>query len=488
MAEYSGYISVNPVDWGKVARDAGQEVIDVLKNRRDERVKLDDLNNNLQSEIASYEATKSPEANEFIMAGSQSARAFIQSQNDLLKSGQITPEQYKRNIQNTQVGFKGFKVVMDNFSKNIEESRKLMESGVTGKQADWVNDVNGKMFTLKNKLMTVGTNGNLYIKDVDSGDLYDVQSLTNQENRVVKKVQLIPEVDNAVKGLGVGAKYDSASGKYVLSPKVLGDWNKTKEDVANAILSSDSRIASVLADNLTGYSFTDKKERGENEILMERDANRVWSPVLTEEQKQKAREIVMSQIEERVSYKEKDDSLTAYQKAMLQESRAKRKLAEDNLALKKKQYKQKTGKEMEPLLQRKITIESLAKKGNRSEYAGMLIGNVLPYMQGIGEKASEGDVGQAYEGFVVTAIRPAPDGKIDVVVKRKEEGKKEEIQTIRYTKSDFDSDVNTLLNKTEGTKIGTEKLINYDLEEDADYLFSSTEDGQTQQAEGDLIF
>ena len=306
MPEYSGYISVNPVDWGKVAKDAGQEVIDVLKNRRDERIRLDDLNNNLQAEIANYEATKSPEANEFIMAGSQTARSYIQTQNDLLKAGQITPEQYKRNIQNTQVGFKGFKVVMDTFASNIEEARRLMESGVTGKQAEWVNDVNGKMLTLKNKLMTVGSNGGLYIKDVDSGELYDVQSLTNQQNRVVKKVQLIPEVEKSIKGLGVGAKYDAASNKYIISSRILGDWEKTKEDVANAILSSDSRIASVLADNLEGYSFTDKKERGENEILMERDANRVWSPKLTDAQKERARQIVMDQIEERVDYKESE--------------------------------------------------------------------------------------------------------------------------------------------------------------------------------------
>ena len=108
-------------------------------------------------------------------------------------------------------------------------------------------------------------------------------------------------------------------------------------------------------------------------------------------------------------------------------------------------------------------------------------------MQGIGQKAGDGEVGQAYEGFVIAAIRPAKDGKIDVLVKRKE-GKKEETRNIRYTKSDFDSDVNTLLNKTEGTEVLTEKLINYNLEEDADYLFSYTEDGQTQQAEGDLIF
>lgn len=314
MSEYSGYISVNPVDWGKVAKDAGQEVIDVLKNRRDERIRLDDLNNNLQAEIANYEATKSPEANEFIMAGSQTARSYIQNQNDLLKSGQITPEQYKRNIQNTQVGFKGFKVVMDTFATNIEEARKLVESGVTGKQAEWVNDVNGKMLTLKDKLMTVGTNGSLYIKDVASGDLYDVQSLTNKQNRVVKKVQLVPEVDSAVKGLGVGAKYDAASDKYVISPKTLGDWNKTKEDLANSILSSDSRVASVLADNLEGYNFTDKKKRGENEILMERDANRVWSPKLTDAQRKKARQIVMDQIEARVSYKESDDRMIELQR------------------------------------------------------------------------------------------------------------------------------------------------------------------------------
>jgi hypothetical protein len=467
MPEYSGYISVNPVDWGKVAKDAGQEVIDVLKNRRDERIRLDDLNNNLQAEIANYEATKSPEANEFIMAGSQTARSYIQNQNDLLKAGQITPEQYKRNIQNTQVGFKGFKVVMDTFATNIEEARKLVESGVTGKQAEWVNDVNGKMLTLKDKLMTVGTNGNLYIKDVASDDLYDVQSLTNQQNRVVKKVQLVPEVDSAVKGLGVGAKYDA-------------------EDLANSILSSDSRVASVLADNLEGYNFTDKKERKENEILMERDANRVWSPKLTDAQRKKARQIVMDQIEARVSYKEKDVSMTDYQKAMVEESKKKRELSRKALGLKRKELQRQYGKELLPLAERAETVRSLKRNGDKSDYAGMVIGRSLPFMQGYGQKFKDDDkeeIAQAYEGYVVTNISPAKNGIIEVKVKRKGADGKIDFDTIKYTESDFESDVNTLLNKTENTKVRTAQLVNFAFRDE------NKQPSATQtKAAGDSIF
>jgi len=322
MPEYSGYISVNPVDWGKVAGEASKQITDVLIKRQQERIQLDDLNADTQRQIENYEATKSPEINNFIMASAQTSKSFIQNQNDMLKKGLITPEQYKRNLQQTQVGFKSFKAVMDGFAGNIEEATRLQEEGVTGKQAQWVNDVNNSILTLKDKMMTVGPNGSLYIKDANSGQLYDVQSMMNPQNNVVKRVELYKEVDDAVKGLGAGARYNTETKMFEISPSVKENWDEEKEKLADAILSSDSRIASVLADNLMGYSFTDSEDRSENEILMQRDANRVWQPVLTDEQKKKAREIVMDQIEARVDYKATYEGVTARDRYMAAQRQA----------------------------------------------------------------------------------------------------------------------------------------------------------------------
>lgn len=388
MVEYSGYISVNPVDWGQAAREAGQQIVDVIKKREEEKKQLDELNNLTQQEIAAYEATKSPEANEFIMAGSQTARSFIQLQNQLLKQGDVTPEEYKRRIQNTQVGFKGFKYVMDGFANNIEEARKLMEEGVTGKQADFINGINAKMLSLKDKMMTVGSNGNLYIKDAATGELHDIQSVTAQQNRVVKKVNLIEEVDNVVKGLGAGARF--SGGKFELSARVKSGWNKTKKELAMSIISDPTKAASVLADNGAGYEFTDREERADNEILMVRDENRIWTPVLTEQQYKLALDIVTDQIESRVKY-------TAQQVSPRGggESTGSRKYSSADV-------------------QNRLNIlNSIKSKGGRSQEFDLIRGAQLPIQTRIGSKGEA-----TYSGYVIDdAIPSGSDNNYTVVLR-----------------------------------------------------------------------
>ena len=490
MTEFAGYIATTPVNWGKVAQEASKGIFDVLEEREKERKKLDDLSADAQREIANFERSRTRGINNTIMAGAQSGRSYIQAQNDLLRSGQITPEQYKRNVENAKVGFKTFDTFLKTVGDDLEKHRTRIDNGSASQQEIYLYNRRMGMLDFAGKSIQYGPSGSFYVK-AETGELYDVSSELDPSNRFIDKVQLDSEAFNFVKTLGMTSKIDPKTGKYTVSQNI--DDETLEKGVEGILQSNKDKMASVLIDNAQKYSYTDNPEeakKDKNKILLAQDSNGVFRPQLTEEQEKEARNYTKKVIEGKLSYKEKDVSMTDYQKAMLEESKAKRAQAREALNLKKREYARKTGKEMEPLIERAITIKSLKEDGNKSEFAGMLIGQVLPYMQGIGKKADDDKIGQSYEGYVITRFKKAEDGKIDVLVKRqkkKEGGKENEVEedfrTIRFDESDFESDVNTLLNKTEGTKVRTEQLINYAFTDEP-----TTTTTTQSKAAGDSIF
>jgi len=132
MVEYSGLIPLQPVDWGKVAQDASKPITDVIEERKQQRLALEQDKADSLSSIQKYEQTKAPNGSEFIMNASQEGRSFIMAQYELLTSGQITPEEYKRRTQNTRESFKMLDTYMKTYEKDITEAQARVDSGDAG--------------------------------------------------------------------------------------------------------------------------------------------------------------------------------------------------------------------------------------------------------------------------------------------------------------------------------------------------------------------
>jgi hypothetical protein len=287
---------------------------------------------------------------------------------------------------------------------------------------------------LGGKVSNFGNNGTMYITGKD-GRVYDLQSLNMGINKQPQKVDLIADVDNSVKGLGVGAKM--VNGVYTISNKLVGDWNKTKKGIKDAILNNPNKIASVLADNVGPgvYTFTtNPSEAGGNVILIEADPNGVMVSKPTPEQRKIAEEKVDEAIESRIKIEgEKVDNTKSW--ALSNETR-KIKLAE-------REQKFKEDQAALPIQTRVNTIARMLETGDIGEVVGLELQGV----DGRGEITKEGDEPVlAYKGYTTSGIAPSGNG-YEVILTAKGKDKMDR-KKVFYTKRALVAALNNALSKS----------------------------------------
>lgn len=448
MVEYSGYIPLQPMDWGKVAQEAAKPITDVIQERENQRKELNKINQDALAEVNKYSQSKAPTGAEFIMTASQNARSYIMSQYQLLTSGEITPEQFKRNTQNSKDSFKNLDIYIKDINKDIQEAQARVDSGEAGSFEEWLNGQRAKLLNLGSKLPTFSNDGFMYVVDRD-GKVNDLQSLNMGINKRPQRVKVIDSVDKAVKGLGLGAL--NQNGKYVISQQLVGEWEKTKETIANSMLDNNAKIYSVLADNKTGYSLTDDESKvNETTILVKADENGQLTPQITDEQKKIAKEYIDKVISGRVSYKEeKQDPYKGWELS----------LKARELKAKEQELKEKGIERELPLVRRAATIERILSTGDPGPAIGALT-------QGLsGRSSAEDPENEAYAGYTFSGVAPSGSGYVAILTRKGEKGKPSDKKQVFYTKEAMISALNGALNSTGGSDeyktISPEEIIPY---------------------------
>jgi hypothetical protein len=456
MAEYAGLIPLQPVDWGKVAQDAAKPITDVIQDRDQQRKDLEKINSESLSAIQKYEQNKAPNGAQFIMNASQEGRSYIMAQYELLTSGQITPEEYKRNTQNTRESFGMLNTYMKTYEQDIQKAQERIDTGEAGSMERYLTDYRSKVMDLAGKRSNFGNNGSMYITD-EAGQVFDLQSLNMGINKQPARVDLVDEVDRSLKGLGIGAK--SVDGVYTISNKLVGDWEKTKKGLKDAILNNPNKISSVLADNVGPgvYSFTtNPSEAGGNVILIEADQNGVMISKPTSEQRKVAEEAVDNFIESRIKIEEKEVDKTKSWALSIEDRKVK--LAERKQAFDEKQA-------AIPLQRRVNTISEILETGNPGELVGASI-------QGADERGvvdASGEVTKRYAGYQFAGIRPAKDGyTVSLTIREKDKKGNENTKTeeVFYTKKSLVSALNNALS----ARSTSDEYKNINAEEVTPYL------------------
>jgi hypothetical protein len=451
MVEYAGLIPLQPVDWGKVAQDAAKPITDVIQDRDQQRKDLEKINSESLSAIQKYEQNKAPNGAQFIMNASQEGRSYIMAQYELLTSGQITPEEYKRNTQNTRESFGMLNTYMKTYEQDIQKAQERIDTGEAGAMERYLTDYRSKVMDLAGKRSNFGNNGSMYITD-EGGQVFDLQSLNMGINKQPARVDLVDEVDRSLKGLGIGAK--SVDGVYTISNKLVGDWEKTKKGLKDAILNNPNKISSVLADNVGPgvYSFTtNPSEAGGNVILVEADQNGVMISKPTSEQRKVAEEAVDNFIESRIKIEEKEVDKTKEWALSLKQQ-------DLNLQIRKQKFEE--DKVAIPIQTRVNTIARMLETGDVGEVVGL-------ELQGVdkrGEVPEEGEkMDLAYAGYTTSGIEPSGNG-YNVILSAKGD-KQVDIKKVFYTKRALVTALNNALSKSafsdEYKNINPEQVTSY---------------------------
>lgn len=349
MAEYSQYQAPEfaPIDWSKITGDIVDKLNKTEKEREDKRIALDKEYSDVVKTIDSFQGSKAPTFNQFIMNGANDIRDYLYEQNKLLKSGKLKPSEYSQIVSTVSDGWGRLADVAKGYDKSFEESMKRIEDGKAGAQETYQRQLTSELMNLKNKRTFINPNdGRLYIAKLNEdgsvsseSDLYDVQTLNAGLNQNVDKLILSDEVQKYTKNLGKEARM--VNGRYVTSQEIRKDFEtKAKPKIISSILSNPNKAASVLVDNTDeDYRFESNKsyfaqaqkqidqlaqardtEKDKNKkkeiqsqinkidselkktILLERDENNIYTPVLTEDQQKRAKEIVSDVIKSQLDY------------------------------------------------------------------------------------------------------------------------------------------------------------------------------------------
>lgn len=451
MVEYSGYIPVKPIDWTAKTSEISNKFLETYYDREKQRKDLDLLQDEAISDVGKFETSNSQTFNNFVLNGSQSAKSYIQAQNDLLKNGIIDPNTYKRNIQNSREGFSNLKILTDGVNERIRLGTERMNNGKASKMEQFIQDNIFDIIDVSNKQFIQDENGNGYIVSTDGKTKISTKSLNNTLNQFIDTPDIESDVDKAVQGLGVGA-LNMKDGKYTMSPKLLGDWDKTKERIAKDILASPQKAANVLAMQL-GYTFTmdpEEAKKDKNKILLSLDPNGAYVPSLTDAQKEEANNIVEETIETRVDFKqEKVDPNAAVELN----------LKRQELELKRRELDAAEAAKQEPFFLRLGTIYDVL-EGSSSGLAAVQ-GKSLDYANAIGTEGGKtgDDPKKLYAGYVISDVQPTKN-KEYIVTMQFGTGKDKKKAKLRYTEAGLVSDLNQVLNTIKGSaELNNEKIL-----------------------------
>jgi hypothetical protein len=337
-----------PIDWNTVIGDLTTRYGTIKKEREGQREALDALVDTNSKILQATQLGKSPNVNEFILRGTETGRSKLNEWNKLLKSGQLSPSEYKNRINNMMDSWNQLAITTKTYDERMQEIFKNQqpdENGVVKGSALELERANelAQYQDLKNKeLMFDDPTGKIFLAKINNEGILDPTSVTdpralnNFANILDNKVQLTSLVDAGTKGW---KSFNIEDGSTTIDDirQNKDAYAKAKATLINGILSNDNAKASVLTDytnheydyylnNDDFLSKVQKRIQTENYarelnnkpsmtkdevnkfiesqkskfILLQHDDQGILQPILTKDQDEAARKVVDAEIEIRM--------------------------------------------------------------------------------------------------------------------------------------------------------------------------------------------
>lgn len=342
MPEYAGRVQSQGVDWYGALSKTGQKYDEAIKAREARRAEADKMMTDIQSKVDSRESLANQTLDQMIGRGADEIRNYINQANKDLKSGAIKPSEYKEIMNNINANWDALAYSAKTYDQRVMaavERQQPGENGAPPAASGFEMYSTKQAIDLKNaadKKIVTGPNGEIYMASTTNPDQsYRLRDLANLDNIVDNRVDVSGAVSEVV------SKWDpvtiqSLSGfggtKTIEDVRQNPAYKSAKYDLVNSIIDRNNPrgVVSVLVDNSDmDYNFYStpqemntlideairKKESidgpmsneqktefaknfaDNNLIRVERDANGVLQPVVTDELIKAAEKVVEDQIE-----------------------------------------------------------------------------------------------------------------------------------------------------------------------------------------------
>lgn len=345
-----GYMPVESIDWAKGLNTLSTTISGIGEAREKEKEYLDQLKTDNTRVIQNSDAFASQTFGQMMLGASQNGVSQIKAWNDALKRGELDPKQYKQNMNNLMESWGTLANNVKSFDAKNAELQKKLQDGTASKASIEAAQYFAKMGDLKNMQVFIDpATGNVSTGRLDPKtgqvipDTIDsAKTAADPSNAVFDKIELDKAVSEVTK---LWKPYVNEQGIRTLTDlKQRPGFAKKLADVVGSFTSNPRMVLSVLQDNTdenyqTYYTEDDKRallieaievenqarryqdkgnlsgedldaflQEAEKKLIpMKKDSSGVYQPMISEEQREKAKEVVESTIDMQIEYKSLED-------------------------------------------------------------------------------------------------------------------------------------------------------------------------------------
>ena len=345
-AEYVSPQGSDIIDWRSLAGELSESITGAIGTRSREREAFEAQRLSNEEKIRSYELGQNQTMNDLVLDGADEVKSLLWETNNAANEGLMTRADYNK-IQSTVMSYwDNFANSAKSFDERMMNSMTRQNNGEASTFEGYLNEMHADLADLKNKKIYVSESGAIYLAKYDEDgniiDQVDVRQINNPGNAMDNRLDLDKTINKTVETWGdwtifeEGARGSSTTVTDLRANKEV--YDRAKLSLIDSILTNSRSIAGVLVDNSPEYydyySSDSEKDRiikdrvaferrvseaagvdfSEEEfikelegrlILVERDETGVFQPVITDEQREAAEQIISDKIEIQVGRTEK---------------------------------------------------------------------------------------------------------------------------------------------------------------------------------------
>jgi hypothetical protein len=382
MAEYAGFQEREGTDFAKSINSLATTVSGLETKVKEVRASDKKLLTDNDALLSAHKPFNFTGTTDFAAKTAVTLRQHMYELNRKLNNREISPSNYRLEMQNIRTDHNGLIGLMTTIDDRTLEEKKRLEPGPNGElpiasgiETELYTEMQNFWAELPNKQVFVGPNGKLATAQTDAngkiveGSIFDLAGQMNVNNIATNRLNLRDGVAKDVKDLGDYSVFTinaDGSTKDISAIEMDPDFQTYKKQIAGRYINNNNpkAIASILVDNSNlGYMvytseeskkkkiedqldilrlgatkespFDEAKSRKEIEskmIQLKQSDNGVWNPVITEELKNAAYNVVSNEIMSQLGYDEKGTGRKVQQnrdKSLTEDQQNKKKTQED---------------------------------------------------------------------------------------------------------------------------------------------------------------
>jgi hypothetical protein len=348
-----GYIPTDSVDWSKALGGLYTTVRDIETGREDLKLELDQIKNDNIKTVQQADNFSSQTFQQMMLGASQDAVSVIKSWNDALKRGELDPKQYKQNMNNLMGNWGTLANNVKSFDAKNADIQKQIQDGTLSELSVDAAEYFARSADLKNfKVFVDPSNGGVNTGRLDAATgqvipdtIESTKTTGDLSNAVFPKVDLTAEVKKVVSTFGVVVQEDgittvtdatrnprfaakladltgslTGNDRYTASilRSSIGDGYKsyyTEQDRQSLLMQAVERQNQILdyqdKPRLEGEELDAFLQEAEGKLIpMKKDSSGVYQPMITEEQRARAKKAIEDTVFSQIDFKSLQDDNT----------------------------------------------------------------------------------------------------------------------------------------------------------------------------------